>query len=1248
MRITATQIERWAASPEARGLLPVLVRRLIRETAQTTALAIRGADSVNLPGWDGSVEAANGNPWVPVGQSRWEMSSARDVAGQARENLRKRTDATAKDQAAKCDFIFVSPRRWLGKQQWAAEVREPHWRAVRAYDADDLEAWLEAAPATALWFGEQLGIRGPGVESPDTYWETWRSQTKTRLTTEAISAGRDTCIDAFRELLSKSARLVVVEADSTEEAAAFACARLLADGSGETAAAVTDVDGWRYVDASPQLRIVVAATPQIAARRAPKEGTTIVVPVNIGDRPDYFSPLVEHAGVEQRVVLERPDSESFEKALIALGEDEADAARITRSTGRSWSVYRRARAANPSIGRPGWIKDPTAQCLTAVVLLGGWNEAKTGDVACVEAIIGKKYEDLERDLLKMSRVDDSPVLKIGTVWKAKAPLELLHLFAPSIARDELSRFFAGALAILAKPDPALELAPEKRWMASIYGKVREESGFVIASMVDSLAKLSVYAENNNDGRITPQVDQLVRTLLHGADAERWLSLSRSLRGLAEAAPEMFLRAVENSLQQPDAPVRRLFTENSGDSLFGRSWHVDLLWALETLAWSPKHLSRVADVLAQLAPSPLPRNLSNRPMETLASLFRPWWPQTTATAEQRLAALDRLIQKRNDAAWELLAVLIPKPYGVASANAKPHWRDDDAGAMGPNDMRFGQYLSEMGARIIAQAQRQPSRIATLVEALDSFEGEYREQIEQLVESASEFADEGREAVRSALRKYLSWHNSFNRGEGPTRATADRLRPRFDALQATDLVIRHAWLFQNGWVELPDGREDDFEKADQTREKMRAAALTEILGAAGWPGVEGLVRRAESPWLVGLQLGRSSIGDADLVAWARKRFADAGFAFHDSVLGGLIHSLPADRRAPFLAQACAGLEANQIAALTSASPCDRATWQFLEGQSVDAQQIYWKQVQPGMVIVNGVDLAYLVDRLVEAGRQRTAFLAIRIQFANIDPDRLSVLLEAIASGAEPEGPLPDGWQIGEAMKRIRSAPATSRRQAALLEFRYFSALEHIQDGIVNLYSEMVSDPSLFMDCVRLVYRAQSQPADAGDEADDGTRTAASLGWGVLHRGRGVPGQSEAGEVDKAKFDSWVAEVRRLAQEHDRGRPADVTIGEWFSRCPADKDGTWPCLAVRDLLDQPGSDDIRRGFHNGVMNNRGVHWRAMGAGGGQERDLASRYRTYASPLVATHPQTAALLEGIAKDYEVHGRWHDVDSALIREGAR
>lgn len=1248
MRITAAQLQQWADKPEAKGMLPVLVRRLISATSTPTELAIRGADSINLPGWDGTLTTAVGNAWVPQGQSRWEMGCSVDVAGKARDDLKKRTQETRPQDAAALDFIFVSPRRWLGKDEWREKADEAkHWNSIRAYDADDLEAWLEAAPSVSLWFGEQLGLQGAGIESISTYWDTWRNQTKIPITTEAISTDRESCVEALRDALSKAPPLIVLEADSTEEAVAFICAELIAIDLTDAAACITSQEGWRYVDANPQLRILVASTPEIAATRAAKDGLTLIVPVNIGDRPEYFSPKAAQTEVAQHLRLDRSDIESFKRALVNLGEEESDAARLSRTTGRSWSVYRRVRATNPAIARPAWMKDPASRCLTTIALVGGWDEKRAGDISCLETVTGKKYEEIERDLLQIARIDDSPILKIGTVWKAKAPLELLHLSASLFTQEELNRFFAATQAILAKPDPALQLDPSQRWMASIHGKAREESGIVIDSIVDSIAKLSVFAENNGDNRITSRIDKLIRTLLDDADGARWLSLSGVLRELAEASPDVFLHAIEGSLRRTDAPILQLFSDSNHDSFHGRSWHVDLLWALEIIAWSPKYLSRVIDILAQLTASPLPRNLMNRPMNSLLSLFRPWWPQTTSTPELRIAALDRLIQVRPDVAWELLVALIPKHFASASANAKPHWRDDDAGAIGPNDIEgFGWYQSEIGARVVAQAAGNPVRIATLVESLDSFDDDHRERIVTMIAASLDFSDNDREIIRSALRKYLSWHYSYSRREGGSLAMADRLRPLFDALQPTNLVIRHAWLFQNGWVEMPDGREADYKDAERCRDDLRKDALRHIFYSTGWKGIEELTRRANTPGLVGWQIARADLSGSEVATWAIKYFTDAGSLFHDPVLTGLVHALSPEHRSALMKQAAMSLNTKEIAAFASSAPCDRETWTFLEGQPIDVSSIYWRNINPGASILESKDITYLIDHLVEAGRHRTAFQAIQFEIDKADPTTLFELLEAISMGADPEQMLPDAWRIGEAVQAIAKSGSVSRRQLAFLEFRYFQALRYSQHGTKNLYEEMLDDPSLFLECVCLVYRPRSQP-HTSNKADDAVRAAASLGWDVLHHGRGIPGQLGDGGIDRSKFNTWIVEARKRAAKLDRSIVTDITIGEWLSSCPPDADGTWPCEPVRDLFEQPDTDKIRDGFYTGVFNNRGVHSRAMFDGGNQERELAARYRAFAAPLQGSHPHTASILESIAKGYDAEGKWHDQDSALLKEGA-
>ena len=1211
-------------------------------------------DSINEPGWDGVTDASDGNPWVPLGPACWEMGCNSQPLGKANDDFAKRVFETHVNEMEATAFVFVTPRRWRKREAWRQSASDAApWRKVQVFDADDLEAWLERAPAVTLWFAELLGLSGSGIESADSFWQRWRSQSRYQLTPEALLADRDSAAQRFDELISTQTPIISVEADSQEEAAAFACLRTATLGLSSSTACITAADGWRFVDSNAALHIVIACSAEVAATRTARDGVSLVVPLTRGDRTEGPLGATSRAAPTDSAIvsLARSSSSTFEQQLVRLGEEESDAARLARSVGRSWSVYRRVCARNPVISRPTWLENSRIRTLSTLSLVGSWNSAKSGDCACVQAIDGRPYEELELDLRSLSRVDDSPVIQIGTVWRARSPLELLHLCAPALTSSTLDRFFSVTEAVLAKPDPSLELEEEKRWMASVYGKTREESGIVIDAIADSLIKLSVYAERGSSvssDALLGRVRSLVRQLLNDASGEKWLSVSGVLRELAEAAPDEFLIAIDKSLRSPSQAVTRLISESSDSSGFGRCWHANLLWALELLAWSPERLFRVAEALARLAAVPVPGNWGNTPTGSLQSLFRAWWPQTMATSEGRLAVLDRLIRDHNESAWFLMVSMLPRGTQMASPNAAPVWREDDAGKADLRGrMDFG-YLSEVGARLIAQAAERPERIATLVASLDSFDGAYRDSVVHLVAMATKFDDDGRAAVRNSLREYLSWHNSFNLdGDRKSRAAAELLRPMFDQLAPADPVKANLWLFASDWIALPDGEKQDHKRHSETLVKERGRALESVFTSLGWRGVSRLTEEAASPGLVGWEVGKSALDQEDIVEWLLERQRNVGWAQVDLVLRGLLAGMSDERRAAALDLAITQLRdqglLSAIPELLVSAPFIPDTWKLLESIDSTSRDSYWASVVPGFCRLDREDMNSAVDQLSKQGRARSAFQLVMFEPEHVDPIVLKGVLEAIRSGAEPDGKLPDGWHIGKAIEAIEATGQVPRRGLAMLEFAFFRALEHTEHGTKNLYAELLADASLFMECVCLVYKPRNGESEP---VTDSLKAAAEVAWHILHSGRGIAGTKPDGSIDGVELKRWVSEVRNLAAAKDRVAVTDVTIGEWLSECQPDSDGTWPPSVLAEVLDDDQHEDIRRGFDTGVFNNRGVTSRTMEEGGAQERALAALFKNRAAAIANRFPRVAEMLNSIAKHYEHDAHREDDEAQLRSEG--
>ena len=1254
MRVTATHVEVWADTRDAQAQLPLLVRRLIQATSSITVLAMPAGDSINEPGWDGVTDASDGNPWVPLGPACWEMGCNSQPQEKASNDFAKRVFETSVREMEATAFVFITPRRWRKREAWRQSASDAApWRKVQVLDADDLEAWLERAPAVTLWFAELLGLSGSGVESVDSFWQRWRGQSRHPLTPEVLLADRGSAAQRFDELISTRTPIVSVEADSQEEAVAFACLRTTALGLSTSTACITATDGWRFIDSNAALHVVIACSAEVAATRTARDGISLIVPLRHGDRIE--GPL----GAMSRVVptdsaivsLTRPSSSTFEQQLVRLGEEESDAARLTRSVGRSWSVYRRVRARNPAIRHPAWLESSRIRTLSTLSLVGSWNSAKSGDRTCVEAIDGRPYEVLEQDLRSLSRVDDSPVTQIGTVWRARSPLELLHLCAPEFTSGVLDRFFSVTEAVLAKPDPSLELDEDKRWMASVYGKTREESGIVIDAIADSLIKLSVYAERESSisaDALLSRVNALVRRLLDDANGERWLSISGVLRELAEAAPDEFLSAIDKSLRSSPNAVSRLITESDNSTGFGRCWHANLLWALELLAWSSERLFQVAAALARLTAVSAPGNWGNTPARSLQSLFRAWWPQTMATSERRLAVLDRLIRDHNESAWFLMVSMLPRGSQMASPNAAPVWREDDAGKADLRGRMDLWYLSEVGARLIAQAVDRPERIATLVASLDSFDGTYKNSVVHLVETSTKFDDDGRAVVRNSLREYLSWHNSFNidGARGP-RAAADRLRPMFDQLAPTDPVKANLWLFSSDWSALPDGEKQDYERHHEILLKERGRALATVFTSLGWCGISRLAEEAADPGLVGCEVGRSALNHEDIVEWILERQRNVGWATVDLILRGLFAGMNDERRTATLNLAVQKLRDQDLVSaipdLLVNAPFVPDTWKRLESMDSRARDSYWANVVPGFGRLGREDMSTAVEQLMKQGRACSAFRLVMYKPEHVDPIVLKDMLDAIRSDAEPGEKFPEGWHIANAIQAIEASGQISRRDLAMLEFAFFRALEHTENGTNNLYAELLTDASLFMECVCLVYKPQhGEP----EPVPDSLKAAAEVAWHVLHSGRGIAGTRPDGSIDRAELKRWVAEVRKLAATNDRVAVADVTIGEWLSKCQPDSDGSWPPSAIAEILDDDQHEDIRRGFHTGVFNNRGITSRSLEEGGSQERALAVLFRNRATAIANRFPRVAETLNSIAKHYEHDARREDDESQLRNEG--
>src|SRR5438067_227854 len=91
--IDGTDLVQWADRRDSQALLPELVRQLIYATLpDARRVEFRTGEGVQLPGWDGYVEASTGIAHVPEGISCWELGTGDGITAKANDDYQRRTD----------------------------------------------------------------------------------------------------------------------------------------------------------------------------------------------------------------------------------------------------------------------------------------------------------------------------------------------------------------------------------------------------------------------------------------------------------------------------------------------------------------------------------------------------------------------------------------------------------------------------------------------------------------------------------------------------------------------------------------------------------------------------------------------------------------------------------------------------------------------------------------------------------------------------------------------------------------------------------------------------------------------------------------------------------------------------------------------------------------------------------------------------------------------------------------------------
>jgi len=1253
--IDSTDLRSWANRRDCQETLPLLVRKLIRATSKNIqSIKFPSGESVSLGGWDGVLEVQEETEYLPAGISLWEFGASKDPKGKADDDYAKRITNPLGFNPAESTFVFVTPRLWQNGDDWVIEkMKDGIWKDIKVFNSEILEEWIEVAPTVGAWLAKYIGkYPEGGIQSTDDFWEEWISGAKFKLNAEILLGGRNPEREQVIELLKQSS-ITSVQGISREESLAFIISCFKSNPAKEEdffsrSIIVDNADAFRELSVHDNPLILIPRFEDNGVlNRAIQKGHTVIAPLGADSASNWSN----------KIILPQIERESFISALAKTGMTREFAEKYSKESARNITILRRQLEFTRTL--PDWALPENVREIIPALIVGRWDENFESDKNIISKIAGESYENYSKKLFRWLHTHDSPIVKIGSTWRLTSPFDAWTNASINLTRNDFELLNILAIEILSEINPAFQLLPEQRHMASVYGKRREFSAWIREGVIQSLILTSILGDKLNfDLPFNAElwVDRIIAEFLSADSPELWKSFESQLPLIAEASPTAFLSAIEKHFGIEESPIATLFEETPG-FLMAHSFHTGLLWALENLAWFPQYLSRASLILAKLSEIDPGGNLSNRPINSLSEIYKSWHPQTLSSFEERIQVLKLIANRHTEIAWTLLIRMLPDSTGgVAIPTHKTRWRMFELETERPiTYQEIFDTHSAVVELLFSIFDFSESKLAELIEESVNLTSNDRDKTLSFVEKISPEVKHIEFTAWHTCRRILSQHRSHPNARWVLpEGELSRFVKLYDALMPTDEIDEIIWMFNDNWPNFVEGFRNEsgsYKEQEQLILEKRIKGLTGIYHKYGLEKIIELSDTVKESWILGDILSHIVDTEEEIIKLSEfftreksdLRFIQSfmlrkSFLIHQDWIFDLFEKLKR-----------LGFDNSALAKLLIPLIQTQKLWEFVESAGAEVINEYWKNIYPRFYGTSIEEKIYGIQKLIEHKRFLSAIQCCSLIVEEIPSEIIVLILRKAGEEKAEEQIRLDGYEINRLFETIDSRNDVEISILIHLEWLFLPVLASYGNHRKpkRLHEELSRNPIFFMDVLKWVYKSDDESKVEEHKVgltDEQIQNRAEQAFKLLLSWKSIPGVDNDGNIDSDFLKHWVDNLRILATEYGRIEIADAYIGGVLAHYPEEKNKVWPPDEICILIESLNSDSMKRNFSSATFNKRGSSTRGSFDGGNIEKEHSAYFRTHAESHRNKFPTMATIFENLAKSYEADAKIMDEEAERRR----
>lgn len=712
----------------------------------------------------------------------------------------------------------------------------------------------------------------------------------------------------------------------------------------------------------------------------------------------------------------------------------------------------------------------------------------------------------------------------------------------------------------------------------------------------------------------------------------------------------------------DKSVLAFFEEQQG-FLHTSNDLAPLLWCLNIIGWMPENLTRVTLALCQLinySPDKFPT--TNTPYDTIRSIYRVWYPQTNASAEDRKKILDVIIKKHPGISYNLLVSMVGSRNDTAFHTPRPKFRLFSE--LRKIQVTYNEilYLRRFCVdNIIILSLNNLNRILGLIDLLDDIDWDKIEETLNTIETGLTLDSELKNEIYQKFREFIGRHRSYPDAQWSlTTEILDRIDETAVKFKTDDYILSEKYLFEHHHPTSIEGKAgNDYRKQEQEIFEKRKIFLEKVILNYGIEKVFELADKVEHPHIYGNVLAiilEISLEDSfkiyQLIDSENSKYISLASNFirvsenrtsrgeQINVLNKLIQS---------------GISNSGITNFLLSLRGNIDLWKYIQDvQNIEIESLYWKSQQSCLYLDNRDELLFSLNKLYEY-KKSIVFLNTlgtninQYSEIKISSNELLSLLEKVELIGFDDSSQFDSHSFENTLEFLYSQNDYDEERGAKIEMKFhFIFKSYHSPKPQNLYKIISKNPSEYMAVICQMYL----PDDENHRKEELERRKQienpqlflEFNYHLLEGFDYIPSLKLDGTLVREELNDWISEVRTLAKDNYREEITDRCIGKLLAKYPINiSNAKGYATEIYDIIEEINSENMNSSFEMQISNNLGFTSRGAFEGGNIERHRAKFFDTLFEDTKIIYPNVSLIFKNLRDKYLRQGNWED-KNALLR----